>query len=76
MKEKTRVGYYVIKLFALAEDGMRKRRRCLIGRAITQAVSHWFPTVAARVRARVWSYGIVVDKAALGQVFSEYFSFT
>jgi hypothetical protein len=24
------------------------------GRAIAQAVSRWFPTAAARVRARVW----------------------
>jgi hypothetical protein len=30
----------------------------ILGRAIAQAVSHWLPTAAARVRARVWSYGI------------------
>jgi hypothetical protein len=29
-----------------------------MGRAIAQAVSRWFPTAAARVRARVWSCGI------------------
>jgi hypothetical protein len=29
-----------------------------LGRAIAQAVSRWLPTVAARVRARVWSSGI------------------
>jgi hypothetical protein len=45
------------------------------GRAIDQAVSRWLPTTAARVRARVWSVGFVVDKMALGQVFSEYFGF-
>jgi hypothetical protein len=28
------------------------------GRAIAQAVSHWLPTAAARVRSRVWSSGI------------------
>jgi hypothetical protein len=28
------------------------------GRPIAQAVSHWLPTAAARVRARVRSYGI------------------
>jgi ribosomal protein L37AE/L43A len=28
------------------------------GRAIAQAISRWLPTVAARVRARVWSCGI------------------
>jgi hypothetical protein len=44
-------------------------------RAIAQAVSRWLPTAAARVQTRVWSSGIVVDKVALGQVFSEYFSF-
>jgi hypothetical protein len=39
------------------------------GRAIAQAVSRWFPTAAARVRARIWQVGFVVDKVALGQVF-------
>jgi hypothetical protein len=36
------------------------------GRAIAQAVSRWLPTAAARVRARVWQVGFVVDKVALG----------
>jgi hypothetical protein len=45
------------------------------GRAIAEAVSRWLPTAAARVRARVWQVGYVVDKMALGQVFSEYFGF-
>jgi hypothetical protein len=44
------------------------------GRAIAQAVSHWLPTAAAPVRVRV-ACGCVVDKAALGKVFSEYFGF-
>jgi hypothetical protein len=44
-------------------------------RAIAQAVSRWLPTAAARVRARVWQVGFVVDKMALWQVFSEYFGF-
>jgi hypothetical protein len=35
---------------------------------IAQAVSRWLHTAAARVR-------VVVDKVALGQVFSEYFGF-
>jgi hypothetical protein len=47
----------------------------LCGRATAQAVSRWLPTAAARVRARVWQLGFVVDKVALGQVFSEYFGF-
>jgi hypothetical protein len=46
-----------------------------VGRAIAQAVSRWLPTAAARVRARVWQVGSVVDKVALRQVFSEYFGF-
>jgi hypothetical protein len=29
-----------------------------VGRGIAQAVSRWFPTAAARIRARVWSCGI------------------
>jgi hypothetical protein len=45
------------------------------GRAIAEAVGRWLSTAAARVRARVWQVGFVVDKVALGQVFSEYFGF-
>jgi hypothetical protein len=47
--------------------------RTTVGRAIAQAVSRWLPTAAARIRTRVWQVGFVVDKVALGQVFSEYF---
>jgi hypothetical protein len=46
-----------------------------IGRAVTQGVNRWLPTAVARVRVRVEHVGFVVDKAALGQVFSEYFGF-
>jgi hypothetical protein len=44
-----------------------------IDRAIAQAVSRWLPTSAARVRGWFESghVGNVVDKVALGQVFSE-----
>jgi hypothetical protein len=45
------------------------------GRAMAEAVSRWLPTVAARVQSRVWQVGFVVDKVALGQVFSEHFGF-
>jgi hypothetical protein len=38
---------------------------------MAEAVSRWLPTVAARV----WQVGFVMDKVALGQVFSEYFGF-
>jgi hypothetical protein len=43
------------------------------GRAIAQAVSSWLPTSAVRVCAPSGHVGFVVDKVALGQVFSEYF---
>jgi hypothetical protein len=32
-------------------------------RAIAQAASRWLPTAAARIRARVWSYGICVGQS-------------
>jgi hypothetical protein len=47
----------------------------LLGRVIAQSVSRWLPTAAARVQARLWQVGFMVDKVALGQVFSEYFGF-
>jgi hypothetical protein len=40
-----------------------------------QAVSCWLPTAAAQVRFRAEHVGFMVDKAALGQVFSQYFGF-
>jgi hypothetical protein len=46
------------------------------GRAVAQAISRWLPTAAARVRVRAEHMGLVEEKTALGQVFSEYFSFT
>jgi hypothetical protein len=46
-----------------------------IGHAIDQAVSRLLPTAAARIRAWSGHVGFVVDKVALGQVFSEYFGF-
>jgi hypothetical protein len=47
----------------------------LCGRTIAEAVSRWLPATAARVRARVWQVGSVVDKVASGEVFCEYFGF-
>jgi hypothetical protein len=46
-----------------------------LGRAVAQAVSHCLPTLAALVLAGSGHVGFVVDKVALGQVFSEYFGF-
>jgi hypothetical protein len=43
------------------------------GRAVAQVVSRWLPTSAVRVRVRAEHVGFMVDKVALGQVFSEYF---
>jgi hypothetical protein len=47
-----------------------------LGRVIAQAVSRWLPTAAA-LGLSPWSGHVefVVDKVALGQVFSEYFGF-
>jgi hypothetical protein len=47
----------------------------LVGRAVALAVSRWLLTAAPGVRARAEHVGFVVDKVALGQVFSEWFSF-
>jgi hypothetical protein len=51
------------------------RNHYIHGRAIAEAVSRWLPTAAAPVRVRAEHVGFVVDKVALGQVFSEYFGF-
>jgi hypothetical protein len=41
----------------------------VIGRAIAQAVSHWLPTVATRVRAQVSSCGICGAQSGTGAGF-------
>jgi hypothetical protein len=38
-------------------------RSSLYGRVIAQKVSRWRPTVAARVRSRVWSSGICGEQS-------------
>jgi hypothetical protein len=45
------------------------------GRAIAQAANRRLSTATGLVRARVRHMGFVVNKVALGQVFSEYFGF-
>jgi hypothetical protein len=47
----------------------------ICGRAIAQAVSLWLTTAKTRIRARPGHVRFVVDKVALGQVFSAYFGF-
>jgi hypothetical protein len=37
--------------------------------------NRWLPIAEARFRVRAEHVGFVVDKAALGKVFSEYFRF-
>jgi hypothetical protein len=46
-----------------------------IGRAIAQAVSHWLPTVAARVHARVWSCRICGGQSGAGAGFLQVLRF-
>jgi hypothetical protein len=43
---------------------------------MAQAVSRWSLTAKARVDPESVHVGFVVDKVALGQVFSEYFGFS
>jgi hypothetical protein len=45
----------------------------MLNRAIAQAVSCWLPTAEAWVRVRAEHVEFVVDRVALGQVFSKYF---
>jgi hypothetical protein len=59
--------------FALATITLGKELLALV-RAIAQMVSRWLPTATAWVHARSRRVGFVVDKMALEQVFSEYFS--
>jgi hypothetical protein len=62
--------------FTTSEKARQMRQLyCLLGHAVAQAVSHWLSTAAARVRPRSGHVGFVVDKLALGQVFSLYFFF-
>jgi hypothetical protein len=37
--------------------------------ALAEAVSRWFPTAAARVRARVWSSGTCGEESGAGAGF-------
>jgi hypothetical protein len=41
----------------------------LVGHAIAQVLSRWFPTAAARVQSRVWSSGICGGQGGAGAGF-------
>jgi hypothetical protein len=51
-----------------------KKRKKVLKQGHAVAVSRWLPIVATRVRVQA-DMGFVVDKEAMGQVFSEYFGF-
>jgi hypothetical protein len=70
--ENWALSRYERKKIATAE--MSCLRPVSKGRAVAQAVGRWLPTSATRVRVRA-ACGVCVDKAALGQIFSEYFGF-
>jgi hypothetical protein len=59
----------------LVANLLLRSKVCIYGRVIAQAVSRRLPTAAARVRAGSGHVGFVVDKVALGQLFSKYFGF-
>jgi hypothetical protein len=46
-----------------------------VGSAIAQAVNRRFPTATAWFEPRSGHVGFVMDKVAMGQVFSQYFGF-
>jgi hypothetical protein len=55
---------------------MRERGNSSFGYVTSHKfVSKNYSTAATRVRIRAEHVGFVVDKAALGQIFSEYFGF-
>jgi hypothetical protein len=62
--------YSAVIQIQLTPDHGRARR------AIAQAVNRWLPTAAAQVRVPAERVGFVVDKVAVGQIFSEYFGFS
>jgi hypothetical protein len=53
--------------FVITEKGCSKRS--ILGSAIAQAVSRWFPAAAEWVRSRVWSSGICGGQSGGGAGF-------
>jgi hypothetical protein len=66
---KHKAGYRMTDIWA---DAVSKQYK---GRAVAQVVSRRFSIPAARVWVQVKTVGSVVDRAAMGQVSSEYFGF-
>jgi hypothetical protein len=66
---------YCLRLLRSRDRGFESHtgHECLVcvcfGRAIAQAVSRWFPTTAARLRARVWICGICGGQSGAGAGF-------
>jgi hypothetical protein len=61
--------------YFLVRGNNKLRTKGHTGLVKAQAVRRPFLTAAARVQAQARSVKFVVDKGALGQVFSEYFGF-
>jgi hypothetical protein len=62
--------FFFNKRYLYSQYFMAISKHCLkgnvsFGRAIAQAVSRWLSTTAARVRARVWQVGFMVDKVSV-----------
>jgi hypothetical protein len=64
------VHFYSCELFNIVL--VIRRDSEVLGRAISQAVSRRFPPLRPGFELRSYRVGFVVDKMALGQVFSEY----
>jgi hypothetical protein len=69
---KTEIDLVLTSLVKISQLAQKSHR---LGRATAQAVSRWLPTPAAGFKPGSGQVGFVVDKVALGQVFSEYFGF-
>jgi hypothetical protein len=65
----------IVYAYPISYSGYTSRLSPSKGRAIAQVVSDWLPTATARFKPGSGQVGFVVDKLALGQVFSEYFGF-
>jgi hypothetical protein len=58
-RRKLNTRYIFTRHTAIQHCSETITRSINLGRAIDQAVSRWLPTAAARVRARIWSCGVL-----------------